>query len=124
MLLKVRSFVSFGRNAALLFLAFAVFSWGLQAKLELYKPASVQKPLTAKLSTERHSLKVLRALEQRDTTQAYSPVPVLALIFGFLLAVPVPQSVAQETKIGFSHPGKLYSRGIYTLNLPPPPPFS
>src|ERR1700729_881985 len=118
--LKVRSFVSFGRNAALLFLAFAVFSWGLQAKLELYKPISVQKPLIAKLSAEKHSAKILRALEQRDTTQAYSPVPVIALIVGLLWAVPVLQSVAQKANIGLSHPGKLYLHGIYSLNLPPP----
>jgi hypothetical protein len=37
MLLKDRSLVTFIRNVALLFLAFAVFSWGLRAKLELYK---------------------------------------------------------------------------------------
>jgi len=120
MLLKVRSFVSFGRNVALLFLMLAVFSWGLQAKLELYKPASVQKPLIAKLSTEKHSSRVLRALEQRDTTPNHSPAPTLALIFSFLLVVPVLQSVAQEAKIGLSHPGKLYLHGIYSLNLPPP----
>lgn len=120
MLLKVRPFVSFGCNVALLFLMFAVFSWGLQAKLELYKPASVQKPLIAKLSTEKHSSRVLRALEQRDTTPNHSPAPTLALIFSFLLVVPVLQSVAQEAKIGLLHPGKLYLRGIYSLNLPPP----
>ena len=120
MLLKVRSLVSFGRNAALLFLAVAVFSWGLQAKLELYKPASVQKPLIAKLSTEKHSAKVLRALKQRDATQTYSPVPPLALIFSFLSAVPVLQSAAQEAKICLLHPGKLYLHGVYSLNLPPP----
>jgi hypothetical protein len=37
-----------------------------------------------------------------------------------LLVVPVLQSVAQEAKIGLSHPGKLYLHGIYSLNLPPP----
>jgi hypothetical protein len=117
MLLKARSF---GRIAALLFLALAVFGWGLQAKLELYKPVSVQKTLTAKLLTEKHLAKVLKALEQPDPTQPHSPVPALAFIFSFLLAVPLLQSLAQEAEIGLSHPGKLYLHGVYSLNLPPP----
>jgi hypothetical protein len=105
---------------ALLFLAFAVFGWGLQAKLELYKPASVQKPFVAKLLTERHLTKIARAVEQRDVAQTHSPVPSLALVFSFLLAYAVLQLATQEDKMGPLHPGKPYLHGIYSLNLPPP----
>jgi hypothetical protein len=120
MLLKERSLVAFSRNLALLFLAFAVFSWGLQAKLELYKAPAAQRLELAKLSTEKHSAKVLSALTQRDMKQSPSPIPTVALIFCFLLVVPVLQSVAQRATIGLSSPGKFYLHGVSSLNRPPP----
>lgn len=49
MLLKSRMRLPFCMRAALLFLAIAVFSWGLQSKLALYKAASHDAP--AKLCT-------------------------------------------------------------------------
>ncbi|MGA2415961.1 MAG: hypothetical protein ABSF59_16020 [Candidatus Sulfotelmatobacter sp.] len=52
-------------KCALLFLASAVFTWGLQAKLSLYK--SQQSPSTvtvAKLLTERRSAQTVALLEK------------------------------------------------------------
>jgi len=49
MLLKARVGLPFGMKAALLLLAIAVFSWGLQSKLALYKSPSRDAP--AKLCT-------------------------------------------------------------------------
>jgi hypothetical protein len=52
-------------KCALLFLASAVFSWGLQAKLSLYKtPQSPSTVRVAKLLTERRSAQTLALLEK------------------------------------------------------------
>ncbi len=61
-------------KCALLFLACAVFSWGLQAKLSLYKtPQSPSTVTVAKLLTERRSAQTMALLEKAlktDTAQA------------------------------------------------------
>jgi hypothetical protein len=50
---------------ALLFLASAVFSWGLQAKLSLYKTPQFPSTVTvAKLLTERRSAQTMALLEK------------------------------------------------------------
>ena len=120
MLLKTRSFVSFPCKIALLFFAFAVFSWGLQAKLELYKPPAKQKILIAKLSTEKRSTKVLQALERRDTVPEHTHKLVLALYLNDIWTDPLPWAAAQEAEIALSHPGGSDLRSIYSLQLPPP----
>jgi len=52
-------------KCALLFLACAVFSWGLQAKLSLYKtPQSPSTVTVAKLLTERRSAQTMAFLEK------------------------------------------------------------
>jgi hypothetical protein len=52
-------------KCALLFLACAVFSWGLQAKLSLYKtPQSPSTVIVAKLLTERRSGQTMALLEK------------------------------------------------------------
>jgi hypothetical protein len=52
-------------KCALLFLACAVFSWGLQAKLSLYKtPQSPSTVTVAKLLTERRSAQTMALLEK------------------------------------------------------------
>jgi len=120
MLFKARSFVSFPCKIALLFFAFAVFSWGLQAKLELYKPPVKQKILIAKLSTEKRSAKVLQALERRDTTPEHSHKLVVALYLNDIWTDPTPWPAAEEAEIALSHPGRSDLRSIHSLQLPPP----
>jgi hypothetical protein len=73
-------------KCALLFLACAVFSWGLQAKLSLYKTPQTPSTVTvAKLLTERRSAQTMALLEKapkRDTaweTSNLIPLMVLAL---------------------------------------------
>jgi hypothetical protein len=59
---------TFAFKCALLFLACAVFSWGLQAKLSLYKtPRSPSTVKTAKLLTERRSAQTMALLEKALT---------------------------------------------------------
>jgi hypothetical protein len=69
---------------ALLFLACAVFSWGLQAKLSLYKkPQSPSTVIVAKLLTERRSAQTMASLEKvlkPDTaSEMLNLIPLLVL---------------------------------------------
>jgi len=71
-------------KCALLVLASAVFTWGLQAKLSLYKPP--QSPSTvkvAKLLTERRSAQTMALLEKAlkpDTAwETLNLIPLLVL---------------------------------------------
>jgi len=60
-------------KCALLFLACAVFSWGLQAKLSLYKtPQSPSTVTVAKLLTERRSAQTMAMLDKALKTDAAS----------------------------------------------------
>jgi hypothetical protein len=52
-------------KCALLFLASAIFTWGLQAKLSLYKPPQSPSTVTvAKLLTERRSAQTVALFEK------------------------------------------------------------
>ncbi|MGA2534772.1 MAG: hypothetical protein ABSF53_02065 [Terracidiphilus sp.] len=69
---------------ALLFLASAVFTWGLQAKLSLYKPPQSPSTVTvAKLSTERRSAQTMalleKALEPDTAWERLNLIPLLVL---------------------------------------------
>lgn len=74
-------------KCALLFLGFAVFSWGLQAKLSLYKtPQSPSIVTVAKLLTERRSAQSMALLEKApppDTAwETLKLIPLLVLAHG------------------------------------------
>jgi hypothetical protein len=71
-------------KCALLFLASAVFTWGLQAKLSLYKPRQSPSIVTvAKLLTERRSAQTRALLEkapERDRAwETLNLIPLLVL---------------------------------------------
>jgi hypothetical protein len=71
-------------KCALLFLASAVFSWGLQAKLSLYKtPQSPSTVTVAKLLTEKRSAQTMALLEKAlkpDTAwERLNVIPLLVL---------------------------------------------
>jgi hypothetical protein len=82
-------------KCALLFLACAVFSWGLQAKLSLYKtPQSPSTVTVAKLLTERRSAQTIdslkRAVQSDPDWETLNLIPplvwtqaILILTFGF-----------------------------------------
>jgi hypothetical protein len=64
MAMRPRSAAAFAFKCSLLFLSSAVFSWGLQAKLSLYKtPQSPTTVIVAKLLTERRSAQTMASLE-------------------------------------------------------------
>ena len=69
---------------ALLFLASAIFNWGLQAKLSLYKPTQSPSNVTvAKLLTERRSAQTLALLEKapkpNTAWETLNLIPLLVL---------------------------------------------
>jgi hypothetical protein len=77
-------------KCALLFLASAVFSWGLQAKLSLYKPQQSPSTVTvAKLLTERRSAQTMALLEKAlkpDTAwETLNLIPLLVLAQAILI---------------------------------------
>jgi short subunit fatty acids transporter len=76
-------------KCALLFLASAVFTWGLQAKLSLYKPPQSPSSVTvAKLLTERRSAQTIDSLKripQSDTAwETLNLIPLLVLVQAIL----------------------------------------
>src|SRR5208283_557062 len=82
--------VTYAFKCALLFLACAVFTWGLQAKLSLYKPQQSPSTVTvAKLLTERRSAQTMALLEKAlepDTAWPVSNlIPLLVLALAILV---------------------------------------
>jgi hypothetical protein len=118
MLLKVRSFVPLIRKLALLFLAFTVFSFGLQAKLSLYRPISTPNTSAAKISTERYSAQVLNALERPDGVSSCRYE--FDLVFLVNNIAPSLDAVAQRAEIVLWHPGRFDLHGVFSLHRPPP----
>jgi hypothetical protein len=77
-------------KCALLFLACAVFIWGLQAKLSLYKTSQSPSAITvAKLLTERRSAQTMASLEKAlkpDTAwETLNLIPLLVLAQAILI---------------------------------------
>lgn len=110
-------------KCALLFLACAVFSWGLQAKLSLYKPPQSPSTVTvAKLLTERRSAQTValleKALKPHTTRATLNLIPlfvlaqaILILSFGFC---PVEMNLCRSRRCDFHDPH---------LTQRPPPAF-
>jgi hypothetical protein len=111
-------------KCALLFLACAVFSWGLQAKLSLYKtPQSPSTVTVAKLLTERRCAQTIDSLKrtvQSDTaweTLNLLPLLVLAQTILFLTfkVYEVEMNLSTSRRWNFQDPH---------LTQRPPPAFS
>ena len=89
-MLKRPQIATYAFKCALLFLASAVFTWGLHAKLSLYKPPQSPSTFTvAKLLTERRSAQTMAVLEnalQPDTAwETLNLVPLLVLAQAILI---------------------------------------
>ncbi len=88
MLSDTRSVGALLRKCAFLFLALSVFCFGLHARIQAYTTANSN--LTAsKLSTEKHSAKVLKALENDAPTE-----DVDALVLGIPPGTPLRSGAA------------------------------
>jgi hypothetical protein len=89
MLKRPQIATTYAFKSAFLFLACAVFSWGLQAKLSLYKtPQSPSTVIVAKLLTERRSAQTValleKALEPDTACKTFDLIPLLVLAQGIL----------------------------------------
>ena len=121
--LKSEQPVSFLRTFAFLFLAFAVFGLGLQARLALYKANSPVQITSAKLSTEKRSAEVLKSLEvRRDDSEPATQI-VLALLFSGLYGESSVDLGTERVDAAISNPTRSQLSCITSLRRPPPPSF-
>ncbi len=112
--------VSSMRRFAFLLLAFAVFGFGLQARLALYSPNPPVEITSAKLSTERRSAEALRSLEARNDELRPATQVVLSLLFnGFC---DVPNQVLADTRVDIvvSNSTRSQLSCVTSLRRPPP----
>jgi hypothetical protein len=120
---RPRIAATYAFKCALLFLACAVFSWGLQAKLSLYKtPQSPSVVTVAKLLTERRSAETVALLEKAlkpDTgTETLNLIPLFVLGQSILILTfkfyPVEMNLCRFRRWNFAGPH---------LTQRPPPAF-
>ena len=114
---NVRSVGSLLHKYAFLFLALSVFWFGLHARLQTYKSVP-ENPTASKISTEKHSAKVLEALDRQ--AEPANDLVVLAFgvfLSGFHLQVSLPLS--ELAKIDLSDPSRLDLAGLYSSHGPP-----
>jgi hypothetical protein len=111
--------VSLLRKCALLFLAFFVFSFGLQARLSQYWP-SPPNPTASKISTEKHSTQALKALDKQDESANSTGGLAFALFSMGVQAAPTLQPVSEQAAIRLSDPRRLDLNGVYSSHGPPP----
>jgi hypothetical protein len=123
MLKRPRIAGTYAFKCALLFLASAVFSWGLQAKLSLYKTSqSPSTVIVAKLLTERRSAQTIALLEKAlkpDTAwETLHRIPLLVLATAILIITSefyqVEMNLCSSRRWGFHDP---------RLTQRPPPAF-
>jgi hypothetical protein len=114
---------TFAFKCALLFLASAVFSWGLQAKLSLYKtPQSPSTVTVAKLLTEERSAQTMalleRALKPDTASETLNLILLLVLAQAILILTfefdQVEMNLCRSRRWGFHDPH---------LTQRPPPAF-
>jgi len=108
-------------KCALLFLACAVFSWGLQAKLSLYKtPQSPSTVTVAKLLTERRSAQTMalleKALKPDAAWETFNLIPLLVLAQAIL----IPTLEFYQVEINLYRPRRWDFQDPHLTQRPPP----
>jgi hypothetical protein len=106
------------RKCAFLFLALSVFWFGLHARLEAYKSAA-SNISDSKMSTEKHSAEVLKALDKQDhTADDLNAVVPGVFLRGFDSAV-TPLPLGELARIELADPRRLDLGGVYSVHGPP-----
>ena len=118
--LKSERAVSLMRRFALLFLVFAVFSLGLEARLALYTTSPNISVSSAKVATEKRSAQILRSLEVREYKQHPSDKLVSAFLLRSIQKAPDLSIIVDETDIGLYESSRTYLSSIPSLRRPPP----
>jgi hypothetical protein len=118
MLSNVRSVGAFLRRCAFVFLALSVFWFGLHARLEAYKSATSNVSYS-KMSTERHSAEVLKAVDRQDAPADDVHALILGLFFSGFPSEATSLPVRELARIELADPRRLDLGGVYSLHGPP-----
>ncbi len=95
---NVRSVGTLLRKCAFLFLALSVFWFGLHARIQAYTTGA-SNFTASKLSTEKHSTKVLKALEKEDTSTDDVDALILSIFLRGFYSDATPQPLSELAKI-------------------------
>jgi hypothetical protein len=105
-------------KCAFLFVALSVFWFGLHARLEAYKSAA-SSISDSKMSTEKHSAKVLKALDKQDSPGDEVDASIQGFcLWGFHSSVS-PLPLRELARIELADPRRLDLAGVYSLHGPP-----
>lgn len=118
-----RSVAKLATRIVLLFLAFAVFSWGMQAKVSLYKiHTSSSAVAAAKLLTEERTEQISIAHKVLENLVGSSEMFRL-IAFAFPQRVTsFPSFRLRQLKVSLYRPCGCNSRSIGLMRRPPPVP--
>ena len=110
-------------ECALLFLAFSVFSWGVQAKVSLYHSHAGNSPSTssmAKLSTEEGSTRTVASVENQNQPRlTWESMHVAAYAF-MQQGNHVPPAYLSQLGSEPRVPGRFNLHGPDLMRRPPP----
>lgn len=118
MLSDARSVGAFFRRCAFLFLALSVFGFGFRARLQAYT-TSTSNLTASKMSTEKHSAKVLKAFEEQDIPADETDAQLIMFLSCQPPYIASQPPVGQVAKIELADPRRLDLGGVYSLHGPP-----
>jgi hypothetical protein len=110
-------------ECALLFLAFSVFSWGVQAKVSLYHSHAGNSPSTssmAKLSTEEGSYRTVASVEHPDQPRLKWESLHFAAVAFVQQGNQVPPTYLSQLGPEPRVPGRFNLHGPDLMRRPPP----
>jgi hypothetical protein len=111
----------FALKCALLFLAFSVFGFGLNAKLSLYKKhQSPDTVAAAKLSTEKRSAQSTVLVKVLKEPLASAKILRLMAFSVFHNAISSPAFRLHQVEVSLCKPCRCDSRSSSLMNRPPP----
>lgn len=112
---------SFALKCALLFLASAVFNWGLQAKLSIYVISQNPSVITvAKLSTEKSSVQTAASLETHESLSGAPKLLKLVTQSASIKAFWSPSFRFNQIEVNRCSPCRRDLRGLDLMRRPPP----
>jgi len=121
MVKRSRSPAPIALKCALLFLAVAVFSWGLQAKLSLYKTSqSPSAASVAKLSTEKRTAQAMASIERIAELPGTWEKVSLSSLTASLHAISIPSIRFHQVELSLCRPCRCDLQGPDLMRRPPP----
>jgi hypothetical protein len=112
---------SFALKCALFFLASAIFSWGLQAKLSLYNaPQSPSVTTVAKLLTEKRSAQTMASLEAHESLCGAPQILELVTLAASIKAQRSPSLRLYQVAVDSCRPCRRDLQDPDLMRRPPP----